>query len=182
MDFYPQNIQDVVLIKPDVFPDERGYFFESYQSDKWEQAIGDIQFIQDNESKSSFGVLRGLHFQVGEMTQSKLIRVIKGRIWDVAVDLRKDSPTYKSFVGVELNDENKHQLFIPKGFAHGFITLSQDAIISYKVDAFYSHKHDGGIRYNDENLGIPWPLTTEQILVSEKDKNLPLFKNIQLNW
>ncbi len=117
MKFIPQIIQDLILVQPDVFPDSRGYFFESYQQEKWSEAMGNIRFVQDNESKSSYGVLRGLHFQQGEMAQSKLIRVIKGRIWDVVVDLRIDSPSYKSFVGVALSDNNKHQLFIPKGFA-----------------------------------------------------------------
>ena len=168
------NIEDVFLIQPQIHHDDRGYFFESYNEKELSDKGMNIDFIQDNESKSSFGVLRGIHFQKPPFEQSKLVRVIQGRIQDVAVDLRPSSKTYKSYVSVVLDDKNKNQIFIPKGFGHGFLTLSETAIISYKVDCHYNKKFDRtGVKYNDPKLKIKWNLEDKQILVSNKDQNLP---------
>jgi len=167
------NIKDVFLIQPQIHHDDRGYFFESYNEKELNDKGINIDFIQDNESKSSFGILRGIHFQKPPFEQSKLVRVIQGRIQDVAVDLRPSSKTYKSYVSVVLDDKNKNQIFIPKGFGHGFLTLSETAIISYKVDCHYNKKFDAGIKYNDPQLKIKWDLEDKQILISNKDQNLP---------
>ena len=167
------NIEDVKIIKPNIYDDERGYFFESYNQNQFNRKLGDINFVQDNESKSSFGVLRGLHYQKPPFEQSKLVRVIQGEIQDIAVDIRKDSPTYLEYVSVILNDKNKQQLFVPRGFAHGFLVLSEIAIINYKVDNFYNADADAGIIFNDSRININWKLNIENIKLSAKDKILP---------
>ncbi len=164
------KIKDVMLIKPCVYNDSRGYFFESYN--KKSLSKYDFDFVQDNESKSSFGVLRGIHFQNHPFEQSKLVRVIKGKIQDVAIDLRPASPTYKKYISVILDDKNKEQLFIPKGFGHAFLTLSNTAIIAYKVDNFYNKDAEAGIKYNDPSININWELDKHQIILSEKDNRL----------
>lgn len=169
MRYIETAIKDVYVIEPRVFKDERGYFFESWKQSDFEQNIGKVNFIQDNESKSSYGVLRGLHYQKGEYSQSKLVRVIKGRVLDVAVDLRKSSPTFGKHVAVELSEDNKRQFFIPRGFAHGFLVLSQEAIFTYKVDNVYSPQHEASILFNDPDLGIEWPVAASEILTSDKD-------------
>lgn len=169
MRYIETAIKDVYVIEPRVFKDERGYFFESWKQSDFEQNIGKVNFIQDNESKSSYGVLRGLHYQKGEYSQAKLVRVIKGRVLDVAVDLRKSSPTFGKHVAVELSEDNKRQFFIPRGFAHGFLVLSQEAIFTYKVDNVYSPQHEASILFNDPDLGIEWPVVASEILTSDKD-------------
>jgi dTDP-4-dehydrorhamnose 3,5-epimerase len=169
MEFIPTNIPDVVLIKPKVFGDSRGYFMESFRSDLFVRHVGEVNFIQDNESKSAYGVLRGLHYQIPPYAQAKLVRVITGRVLDVAVDIRKDSPTFGRHIAAELSEENKHQLFIPRGFAHGFLVLSAEAIFSYKVDAPYAPEHDRGIYYAEPALAIDWGLPDSEIRLSEKD-------------
>lgn len=171
MRFIKADIPDIRIIEPIIFADDRGYFEETYRKDKLEEAIGySIDFVQDNESKSTYGVLRGLHFQLPPFAQSKLVRVIKGKILDVAVDIRKGSPTFGKYVSVELSEENKRMVFIPRGFAHGFVVLSDEAIFSYKVDNYYSKENDSGIAYNDPALGIDWQLDTEVLKLSEKDQ------------
>ena len=167
------DIKDVLLIEPLVYNDERGYFFESYNKSLLSKYNLNINFVQDNESKSSFGVLRGIHFQNSPFEQSKLIRVIKGKIQDIAIDLRPSSITYKKYVSVILDDKNKKQLFIPKGFGHAFLTLSDTAIISYKVDNFYNKSADAGIKYDDPSINISWELSKNQIILSDKDNKLP---------
>ena len=167
------NIKDVLLIQPQIHYDNRGYFFESYNEKELIDKGININFIQDNESKSSFGILRGIHFQKPPFEQSKLVRVIQGRIQDIAVDLRPTSKTYKSYVSVVLDDKNKNQILIPKGFGHGFLTLSKTAVISYKVDCHYNKNFDTGVNYKDPKLKIKWDLEDKEILVSNKDQNLP---------
>jgi dTDP-4-dehydrorhamnose 3,5-epimerase len=178
MKFTKTSIQGIVIIEPRVFGDERGYFLESYNEKEFEQAICKVSFVQDNESKSSKGVLRGLHFQKPPFNQSKLVRCIAGRVLDVAVDIRKGSPTYGKHVAIELSGENKKQVFVPKGFAHGFSVLSKTAVITYKVDNRYAPESDSGIRYDDTELGIDWGLPQEEVQLSEKDKELPSFKDL----
>jgi dTDP-4-dehydrorhamnose 3,5-epimerase len=173
MHFIKTEIPDVVLIKPKVFGDSRGYFMESFRSDLFAENICEVEFIQDNESKSSYGVLRGLHYQLPPYAQAKLVRVITGRILDVAVDIRQTSPTYGRHVTAELSEDNKHQLFIPQGFAHGFVVLSDESIVSYKVDAPYAPDHESGIYYADPELGIDWGLPESEIRLSEKDGKWP---------
>jgi dTDP-4-dehydrorhamnose 3,5-epimerase len=172
MNYIKTNIPDIYIIEPKVFGDERGYFFESFNQKEFEKHIGKIDFIQDNESKSSKGVLRGLHFQKPPYTQSKLLRCIEGEILDVAVDLRKDSATYKQSLSIVLSGENKKQIFVPKGFAHGFLVLSKTATIAYKVDQYYAPDYDSGIAWNDEELNIDWGVINDEIQLSEKDKGL----------
>lgn len=168
-------IPDVVLIEPTVFTDERGYFMETFRQDSFEEYIGyEVGFVQDNESKSNRGVLRGLHYQLGQAAQSKLVRVIKGKVLDVAVDIRKSSPTFGQHVAIELSCKNKHQMFIPKGFAHGFLVLEDDTIFSYKVDNYYSPKDDRGIAFDDEALLINWQLSNSELILSGKDQVQPL--------
>ena len=180
MKFTPQSIIDVILIEPTVHDDGRGYFMESFRQDAFESAIGyKVNFIQDNESKSTKGVLRGLHYQLPPYAQAKLVRVTKGSVLDVAVDIRKSSPTYGQHVAVELTAENKHQLFIPHGFAHGFVVLSESATFAYKVDGYYAPEYDQGIRFNDEQLDINWRLSNQILQLSEKDRNLPLLNQIK---
>ena len=173
MRFTPQIIPDILLIEPDVHSDERGYFVETYKQKLLDEALGcRVNFIQDNESKStSKGVLRGLHFQSPPFAQNKLVRVIKGEVLDVAVDIRKDSATFGKHVSVELSEKNKMQLFVPRGFAHGFVVLSEGAIISYKVDAYYSAKNSEGIAYNDKYIDIDWHFLEEEIILSKADQN-----------
>jgi dTDP-4-dehydrorhamnose 3,5-epimerase len=169
MEYRKTDIDGVYVIEPKVFNDARGYFFEAWKKEDFEKHIGKVNFIQDNESKSSYGVLRGLHYQKGEYSQAKLVRVIKGKVLDVAVDIRKSSPTFGKHVMVELSDENKRQFFIPRGFAHGFLVLSEEAIFTYKVDNVYAPQAEAGIRWNDESLAIKWPIDPKDVLTSEKD-------------
>ena len=164
-------IEGVVIIEPRLFKDERGYFFESFSQREFEEKIRKISFVQDNESKSSYGVLRGLHFQKPPYAQSKLVRVIKGAVLDVAVDIRKGSPTFGKHVAVELTEENHLQLFIPRGFAHGFSVLSQEVIFQYKCDNFYAPQSEGALAWDDSDLNINWRIPTNQIILSEKDKH-----------
>jgi len=177
--FTPQSITDVILIEPTVHGDDRGYFVETFRQDLFDQAVGyKVNFIQDNESKSSKGVLRGLHYQLEPYSQSKLLRVIEGGVLDVAVDIRKSSPTFGQHVAVELTEKNKRQLFIPHGFAHGFVVLSDSATLAYKVDNYYAPEHDRGIAFNDIKLGIDWRLTMQELHLSEKDKTQPLLSDV----
>ena len=178
MKFIKTAIPDVCIIEPSVFVDDRGYFLESFNLEKFEENMFPIKFIQDNESKSSRGVLRGLHFQKPPYAQAKLVRCIEGCVIDVAVDIRKGSPTYGKHVSVELSGENKRQLFLPRGFAHGFSVLSENAVFAYKVDNRYVPESDSGIRYDDKELNINWRLNEEDIQLSFKDKELKSFKNL----
>lgn len=180
MEFKETAIQGVYIIEPRVFNDSRGYFFEAWKKQEFEDKIGPVCFIQDNESKSSYGVLRGLHYQKGEFSQAKLVRVIKGRVLDVAVDLRRQSPTFGQHVMVELSDENKRQFFIPRSFAHGFLVLSDEAIFTYKVDNVYAPQAEAGIRWNDPALGIEWPIDSNEVLTSEKDLKQPLLRDAEV--
>ena len=173
------HIEGCFVIKPNIFNDQRGYFFESFNEDVFERETGiSVNFIQDNESKSSRGVLRGLHFQKGEYAQAKLVRVIKGIVLDVCVDIRKTSKTFGQYFSIILNDKEKKQLFIPKGFAHGFLVLEDDTIFSYKCDNYYHKSSEGGIVYNDKFLNIDWGLPEQELILSEKDKELPTFENL----
>ena len=178
MKFIKTAIPDVYIVEPSVFGDDRGYFLESFNLDKFEENVSPIKFIQDNESKSPKGVLRGLHFQKPPFNQAKLVRCIEGKVMDVAVDIRKGSPTYGKHVSVELSGENKRQLFVPRGFAHGFSVLSETAVFAYKVDNIYAPEFDSGIRYDDKDLNIDWGLTGEEVRLSVKDKNLSFFKDL----
>jgi len=174
MKFIRTEIPDIIIIEPKVYGDERGYFVETYRADKLEAFLGyKINFCQDNESKSSHGVLRGLHYQLHSAAQTKLVRVIQGRVLDVAVDIRKESPTFGKHVSVELTAENKRQLLVPRGFAHGFVVLEDDTIFAYKVDSYYSPQNDRGIAFDDEDLGIDWKIPKEELLLSEKDTKQP---------
>jgi dTDP-4-dehydrorhamnose 3,5-epimerase len=178
MKFIRTNIPDVVIVEPVVHGDERGYFVETFRQDKLEDFLGfKINFCQDNESKSKKGVLRGLHYQLHPKAQTKLVRVIQGKVLDVAVDIRKGSPTFGNYVSVELSDKNKRQLFIPRGFAHGFLVTSVEAIFVYKVDNYYAPEYDRSIRFDDPDINIKWPLSKDKILVSEKDKKAPFLKD-----
>lgn len=172
-------IEDVVIIEPDVFGDSRGYFFESYSQKKFDEQVRKIEFVQDNESKSRYGVLRGLHFQKGKDAQSKLVRVVKGRVLDVAVDIRKGSPTFGQYVAVELTEENHRQLFIPRGFAHGFSVLSEEAVFQYKCDNLYAPHAEGAIAWDDPDIGIDWGLPAEDVLLSAKDAAHPRLKDAE---
>lgn len=177
MKFTRTEIPDVVICEPKVFGDERGYFVETFRQDKLEEFIGyKIHFCQDNESKSSYGVLRGLHYQLNPYAQTKLVRVITGKVLDVAVDIREGSPTFGKHVAVELTEGNKKQLLVPRGFAHGFVVLSEQATFAYKVDNYYSPECDRGIDFNDANLNIDWKLSLDIMKLSEKDKEQPSFK------
>ena len=169
MEFIKQHIEGVWVIQPKRFGDARGYFSETFKLEEFRKHVGDVEFIQDNESKSSYGVLRGLHYQKGEYSQAKLVRVIRGRVLDVAVDIRKSSPTFGKYVAVELSEENKRQLFIPRGFAHGFLVLSPEAVFTYKVDNVYAPQQEASIRWNDEDIHIEWPISADDVLTSEKD-------------
>ena len=177
MEVIQTNIKGVVIIEPRLFKDDRGYFFESYSERDFNKQVGEIHFVQDNECKSSYGVMRGLHFQRPPFTQSKLVRCVKGAVLDVAVDIRKGSPTYGQHVAVELTEDNHRQFFIPRGFAHGFAVLSPEAIFQYKCDNFYHPEADGGISILDTSLGIDWRIPTEHAILSEKDTKHPLLKD-----
>lgn len=180
MNFIPQELPEVILIEPKVYGDERGYFVETFHQERFEAAVGyKVNFCQDNESKSSQGVLRGLHFQLPPFAQSKLVRVIDGEVLDVAVDIRKNSPTYGQVVTARLNDINKHQLFIPRGFAHGFLVLSDTATFAYKVDNYYSPECDRGLAFDDADLGIDWLLPKAQLKLSEKDQKQPCLAELE---
>ncbi len=179
MEIIPLSIPDVLLIKPRVFEDDRGYFFESFNSEKFKEQTGFLpDFVQDNESKSSYGVLRGLHFQRPPFAQAKLVRVVKGKVYDVAVDIRKGSPTFGQYAGAILSEENKYQLFVPRGFAHGFVVLEDNTIFSYKCDNIYSKESEGNLIYNDSITNIDWRVPEAKIIVSEKDKTGPTIENI----
>ncbi|WGD35778.1 dTDP-4-dehydrorhamnose 3,5-epimerase [Olleya sp. YS] len=172
-------LKDCYILEPNVFGDQRGYFLESYNKKQFDALIGgDVNFIQDNESFSSKGVLRGLHFQSGEYAQAKLVRVTQGKVLDVAVDIRPHSQTFLKHISVELSSENKKQLYVPRGFAHGFIVLSDTAVFNYKVDNWYNKASEGGIIYDDETLNIDWVLKKDQLVISEKDKVLPTVKEL----
>ncbi|WP_233883702.1 dTDP-4-dehydrorhamnose 3,5-epimerase [Tenacibaculum piscium] len=181
MKFIKTALSDVVIIEPTIFKDERGYFYESFNQEKFNanisENIEEINFIQDNESKSTFGVLRGLHFQKPPFSQAKLVRCNKGKVLDVVVDLRKKSPTFGKHITVLLSEENKKQLFVPRGFAHGFVVLSEEAIFSYKVDNKYAPSYEDGILWNDKSLNIDWNIQQEKIILSAKDEILGTFEN-----
>lgn len=179
MEIIKTNIEGVVIIEPRIFKDDRGYFFESFSQREFEEKVCKTTFVQDNESKSSYGVLRGLHFQKPPFAQSKLVRVIKGVVLDVAVDIRKGSPTFGQYVSVELTGENHRQFFIPRGFAHGFSVLSEEVIFQYKCDNFYSPQSEGAIAWNDPDLNIDWRIPAEKVVLSEKDSKQPRLKDWQ---
>ena len=178
MNVIKTKIDGLVIIEPKLFVDERGYFFESFNQRDFTSVVGNVTFVQDNESKSSYGVLRGLHFQLPPYSQSKLVRVIEGKVLDVAVDLRKSSPTYGHYVSVELTADNHRQFFIPKGFAHGFVVLSQQAVFQYKCDEFYHPEAEGAIAWNDPTINIDWQIPAEDIILSAKDKSHPMLHDI----
>jgi len=174
VEFIPQLIPEILVIQPKLHGDERGYFVETFRQDKFEEALGyKVKFVQDNESKSSKGVLRGLHFQLAPHAQSKLVRVIEGAVLDVAVDIRRGSPSFGQHVAVELSGTNKKQMFIPRGFAHGFVVLTNTATFAYKVDNYYSPEYDRGLAFDDRELNIDWQLTKQQLLISHKDTQQP---------
>ena len=178
MKFTPQSIADVILIEPKIHGDDRGYFAETFRQDLLEEAIGyKVNFLQDNESKSIKGVLRGLHYQLPPYTQAKLVRVIEGSVLDIALDIRKSSPTFGQHVSLELTAQNKHQLFVPHGFAHGFVVLSDSATFAYKVDNYYAPEHDRGIAFDEKEFKINWQLSTEELQLSDKDKAHPSLAN-----
>jgi dTDP-4-dehydrorhamnose 3,5-epimerase len=178
MEVIKTAIDGVLIIEPKIWGDDRGYFFESYSARDFATKTGlDITFVQDNESKSRYGVLRGLHFQYPPYTQSKLVRVINGRVLDVAVDIRKGSPTYGQYVSCELTAENHRQFFVPKGMAHGFVVLSEEAVFQYKCDEFYHPEAEGAIAWDDKELNIQWPIPATDVVLSEKDKHHPLLKD-----
>lgn len=180
MQFIKTSIPDVVMIEPKVWSDARGYFFESYREDIFQQHIGHIDWVQDNESYSTYGTLRGLHYQLAPYVQSKLVRVVQGKVLDVAVDIRQSSPTFGQHVAVELSAENKRQLFIPRGFAHGFVVLSQTALFQYKVDNYYNKEADRGIAFNDPVLKIDWQIDLSAVQLSDKDNKQPALKDADL--
>lgn len=172
MQLHQTNIPNILILEPDVFGDARGYFFESFSQRVFEESVCKTFFVQDNESMSRYGVVRGLHFQKAPFMQAKLVRVVHGTVLDVAVDIRENSPTFGQHVAVELSGENKRQLFIPRGFAHGFAVLSTEAVFHYKCDNYYAPKYESGIRWNDSTLNIDWKLPANDIILSEKDKTL----------
>lgn len=181
MQIQETKLKGCFIIEPKVFGDERGYFFESYKQEVFEKAIGyKVNFLQANQSRSSYGVLRGLHFQKGEFAQAKLVRVLRGAVLDVAVDIRPESPTFGQHVAIELSEENKKQFFVPRGFAHGFIVLSESAEFYYKVDNVYEPTQEGGLMFNDKNLEIDWKVPLASIQLSDKDKVLPTIKEVKL--
>ncbi|OPC20671.1 dTDP-4-dehydrorhamnose 3,5-epimerase [Elizabethkingia meningoseptica] len=171
-------LKDCYIIEPTIFEDERGYFYEKYNEKKFEELTGlNGHFVQDNISKSSFGVLRGLHLQKGDYAQAKLVSCLEGKVWDIAVDLRKDSPSFGQWYGMELSADNKLQFYVPRGFAHGFVVLSETAIFSYKCDNLYNKESEGSVKYNDPDLNIDWKISEADMILSEKDQNAPLFKD-----
>jgi dTDP-4-dehydrorhamnose 3,5-epimerase len=178
MNYIKTAIPDVWILEPKVFEDARGYFMETYRAEDFDKAVGySVQFIQDNQSMSTKGVLRGLHYQKGEASQAKLVRVLSGSVVDVAVDLRKDSPTFGKYVAVELTEDNHRQLFVPRGFAHGFSVLSEEVIFQYKCDNLYAPESEGAIAWNDPDIGIDWQLPAEDVLLSAKDSAHPMLKD-----
>ena len=179
MEIIQTEIEGVVILKPRVFEDARGYFFESYSKRDFDKQVREINFVQDNESKSQYGVVRGLHYQKWPFTQSKLVRVLHGRVLDIAVDIRQGSPSYGKYVSVELSGDNRLQLFIPRGFAHGFAVLSKDAVFQYKCDEFYHPESEGGIAWDDPQLNIDWKLPAKDIILSKKDTVNPKFEEIE---
>lgn len=181
MKFTKTKIEGVVIVEPKVFEDARGYFFESYNEKEFVENGIDAKFIQDNQSKSSYGVIRGLHCQLGDHSQAKLVRVLKGRVLDVAVDIRKGSPTFGQYVAVELSEENQRQLFIPRHFLHGFSVLSEEAVFSYKVDNYYCKDAEFGIRYDDKEIGVDWQIPVDKIITSEKDRIAKGLKDVPNN-
>ena len=180
MNIIETEIQGVYIIEPKVFDDSRGYFFESFSKKEFESKVGPVEFVQDNESKSCYGVVRGLHFQKPPHAQAKLVRVVKGKVLDVAVDLRKDSLTYGRHVAVELSEDNHRQVFIPKGFAHGFSVLSEEAVFQYKCDDYYAPETEGAVAWNDPELNIDWRIPADMMILSEKDKRHPELKDLKL--
>ena len=183
MTYIETEIPGVWIIEPKVFKDARGYFMEAWKKAEFEEHIGKVEFVQDNESCSSKGVLRGLHYKLSPYSQSKLVRVIKGCVLDVAVDLRKGSPTFGKYVAVELSDENKRQFFIPQGFAHGFHVMSEEAVFTYKVDNPYAPTHERGLRFDDPTVGVDWKITEPAILnLSDKDRNAALLQDAEINF
>ena len=177
MNVIKTDIEGVVIIEPKVFGDDRGYFCESFSQPRFDELVRPVKFVQDNESKSKYGVLRGLHFQTGQHAQSKLVRVVKGRVLDVAVDIRKGSPTFGKYVAVELTEDNHRQFFVPRGFAHGFAVLSEEAIFQYKCDNLYAPESEGAIIWNDPEIGIDWGLAAEDVVLSPKDMCHPMLKD-----
>ncbi|MGB1316126.1 MAG: dTDP-4-dehydrorhamnose 3,5-epimerase [Chitinophagales bacterium] len=178
MSFIKTEIEDVWVIEPNIFKDDRGYFYESFNAETFNKETGlNINFVQDNQSKSNKGVLRGMHYQTGEHAQAKLVRVLQGSVQDVAVDLRKNSPTFGKHFSIILTAENHKQLFVPRGFAHGFLVLEDNTIFAYKCDNFYNKESEGGLIYNDESIAINWELETEDFILSEKDIELPNLEN-----
>ncbi|HET7732198.1 MAG TPA: dTDP-4-dehydrorhamnose 3,5-epimerase [Paludibacter sp.] len=182
MEIIETPIKDLIIIKPRVFADARGFFCETYNEKTYHEAGIDLKFCQDNQSKSSYGVIRGLHYQLNPQSQSKLVSVVQGAVWDVAVDLRKDSQTFGQWYGVELTEENHLQFLIPQGFAHGFSVISETAVFSYKCDNFYSPTLERGLMYNDPALGIDWKIPADKAIVSDKDLKHPLFKDAEKNF
>ena len=177
MRYIKTKLDGVIVIEPKVIQDNRGYFFESFRQDEFEANVSKTTFVQDNESKSSYGVLRGLHFQKPPYSQAKLIQVVKGKVWDVAVDIRKSSPTFGQYVGAELSAANHLMMFIPKGFAHGFVVVSKEVVFQYKCDSYYNPQSEGAIAWNDPDLAIDWKVPVKDIILSEKDKKHPLLKD-----
>ena len=182
MNVVKTDIEGVAILEPRIFNDARGYFFESFSQRQFQEEVWNTTFVQDNESFSSYGVVRGLHFQKPPYSQAKLVRVIQGAVLDVAVDLRSDSPTYGKYVAVELTDENHRQLFIPRGFAHGFAVLSDNVLFQYKCDNFYAPQSEGGIAWNDPDLNIDWRIPADKVILSDKDTKHPLFKDYQTDF
>lgn len=182
MNFIETKIKDLYIIEPKVFEDSRGYFFESYNEKIFDENRANLNFVQDNESKSSYGVIRGLHYQLAPYSQSKLVRVLQGAVYDVAVDLRKDSPTFGQWVGVELSSDNRLQFLIPKGFAHGFSVLSETAIFSYKCDEFYNPASERGIRFDDSFLNIDWKVDLSKSIISDRDRKMASFHEAEKNF
>ena len=180
MNVIKTQLEGVVIIEPRIFNDARGYFFESFSQRDFNQQVREVTFVQDNESKSSYGVLRGLHYQKPPYTQSKLVRVVKGAVLDVAVDIRKGSPTFGKYVAVELTEDNHRQFFVPRGFAHGFSVLTDTAVFQYKCDNFYAPQSEGAIAWNDPDIGIDWRIPADKVLLSAKDANHPLLKDAEL--
>lgn len=177
MEIIRTSIEGIVILEPRLFTDSRGYFFESFSQREFDEKVRTVRFVQDNESKSSYGVLRGLHFQKPPFAQSKLVRVIKGAVLDVAVDIRKGSPTFGQYVAVELTEDNHRQFFIPRGFAHGFSVLTDEVIFQYKCDNFYAPQSEGAIAWDDPDLGIDWKVPAEKVILSDKDKKHPRLKD-----
>jgi len=172
------EIEGLIIIEPTVYGDDRGYFFESFREDKFLTEVCNTHFVQDNEAKSNYGVLRGLHFQKDQFAQAKLVRVVKGAVLDVAVDLRKNSPTFGNHVAVELNEVNKLQFFVPRGFAHGYVVLQDNTVFNYKCDNYYAPRHEGGILWEDKTLKIDWKISRKDITISDKDSTLPEINHI----